>query len=284
VTLQVIQQEQPDIIVQVADAKNLRRALLLTAQLSEFKIPIILVLNMMDECKEKGIHIESSILSLKLGVPVVETIATTGDGLQELGHQLNSTRLCPLEGSNSIPWVEGVIGEVHWTRGSTVRNLQMRTKLFTLAALVGAFLHIENYVGPSLGIPSLASLLETTLRALIPNAPDLLSKTIITIGAFLLPVLLPVLSAIRLDPAFNERFGVWARRPVSGLLILATTISLTYQLVGNLGAQILVEIFETSIFGNYLTPFLQNIVPEGFFHDLLLGQYGVLPNVPVWQC
>ena len=98
VALQVIQQEQPDIIVQVADAKNLRRALLLLTQLSEFKIPIVLVLNMMDECKEKGIHIESSILSLKLGVPVVETIATTGQGLEELRHQLDSTRHLSVRG------------------------------------------------------------------------------------------------------------------------------------------------------------------------------------------
>jgi ferrous iron transport protein B len=82
--------------------------------------------------------------------------------------------------------------------------------------------------------------------------------------------------AIRRDAAFNERFGVWARRPLTGLFILATTISLAYQLVGNLGAQILVEIFEVGIFEAYITPFLQNQIPQGFLYDLLVGPYGVI--------
>jgi len=166
VTLKVIQQERPDIIIQVADAKNLRRALLLLAQLSEFRIPIVLVLNMMDECKQKGIHIDSSILALKLGVPVVETIATTGQGIEELRHQLNSTRLCPFEGENSVPWVEGVMGEVHWERGSTSHDLPLRTKLFTAVSVIGALVHLGNYLGPSLGIPTLAIYVERILNFL----------------------------------------------------------------------------------------------------------------------
>lgn len=276
VTIKVIQQEKPDILVQVADAKNLRRALLLLAQLSEFRIPIVLVLNMMDECKQKGIHIDSNILSLKLGVPVVETVATTGDGLEDLKHQLNSTRLCPFDSKDSIPWVEGVMGEVHWERGSPSHDLPLRTKLFTFASLIGAFLHLGNYLGPSLEIPTLADYLGTLLSYLVPNAPGMLHSALVTIGAYLLPVLVPVLMAIRWDPVFNERFGVWARRPFTGLFILATTVSLTYQLVGNLGAQILVEIFEVGIFESHITPFLRSVIPAGFFYDLIVGKYGVV--------
>jgi ferrous iron transport protein B len=276
VTLEVIQQERPDIIIQVADAKNLRRALLLLTQLSEFKIPIVLVLNMMDECKQRGIHIDSSILSLKLGVPVVETVATTGHGLEELKRQLNSTSLCPFAGQNSIPWVEGIMGEVHWQRGTASSVLPLQTRLFVVASLLGAFLHIGNYLGHSLGFATLADYVSDLVVYLLPNAPETLTSAFVTIIAYLLPVLLPVLMAIRWDTVFKERFGVWARRPSTGLFILATAISLTYQLVGNLGAQTLVEIFEVGLFESYITPFFQNVVPEGFFYDLLVGQYGVV--------
>lgn len=276
VTLELIQRERPDIIVQVADAKNLRRALFLLSQLSLFRIPVVLVLNMMDECRDKGIHIDSSILSLKLGVPVVETVATTGHGLEELRNQLNSTRLCPFAGKNSIPWIEGIMGEVHWERGTSSASLPLRTKLFTAAALVGALLHLENYLGSTLEIPTLSDALGRLLGIVLPNAPEMLTSTLITLGAYLLPVLIPVLTAIRWDPVFNESFGRWARRPVSGLFILATTISLAYQLVGKFGAQTLVELFEVSLFEAYITPFLQAILPTGFLYDLLVGQYGVI--------
>ncbi len=77
-------------------------------------------------------------------------------------------------------------------------------------------------------------------------------------------------------PLFNERFGVWARKFGAGSLILVTTVSLTYQLVGNLGAQVLVAILENGLFGTYITPALQGVIPAGFFHDLLVGEFGII--------
>jgi ferrous iron transport protein B len=50
--------ETPDLVVQVADAKNIQRSLALTALLSEFHLPLVLVLNMVDEAAQKGIKIK----------------------------------------------------------------------------------------------------------------------------------------------------------------------------------------------------------------------------------
>ncbi len=94
VTVAVLEEERPDVVVQVADAKNLRRTLLLTAQLSRFKIPMVLVLNMMDECHEKGIRVDSHALSRVLGIPVVETVATSEKGLAELRKSLLEPGIC----------------------------------------------------------------------------------------------------------------------------------------------------------------------------------------------
>jgi ferrous iron transport protein B len=71
-------------VVQVADAKNLRRALLLTMQLAEMGCPLVLVLNMLDELDERGGKIDTDALSEILGVPVVSTVATRDYGTADL--------------------------------------------------------------------------------------------------------------------------------------------------------------------------------------------------------
>ncbi|MBE2270393.1 MAG: ferrous iron transporter B [Anaerolinea sp.] len=68
-------------VVQVADAKNLRRALLLTVQLAQLGLPLVLVLNMMDEAQANGVHIDTARLSEKLGIDVVQTVAVRGEGI-----------------------------------------------------------------------------------------------------------------------------------------------------------------------------------------------------------
>jgi len=54
VTRDLVFREKPDVIVQVADAKNLRRTLLLTIELSELQIPMVLALNMSDEARQRA--------------------------------------------------------------------------------------------------------------------------------------------------------------------------------------------------------------------------------------
>jgi ferrous iron transport protein B len=73
--------EEGSVVVQVADAKNLRRALLLTLQLGQLEVPTVLVLNMHDEAQARGIRLDLAGLEATLGVPVRATVATRGVGL-----------------------------------------------------------------------------------------------------------------------------------------------------------------------------------------------------------
>jgi len=73
-----------DIIINVIDATNLERNLYLTLELLDQKKPIIISLNLWDEAKHKGIEIDEKKLEEMLGVPVVATIALTGEGIKEL--------------------------------------------------------------------------------------------------------------------------------------------------------------------------------------------------------
>jgi len=84
VTKKIILEERPDVILHVIDAKNIERMLPLTLQLLEANLPVILVLNMYDELKTRGLDIELSHLEHDLGIPVVCTIATKRYGLDNL--------------------------------------------------------------------------------------------------------------------------------------------------------------------------------------------------------
>lgn len=76
------------IVVNVIDATNLERNLNLTLQLLKKKIPLIICLNMWDETKHTGIAIDVQTLQKILRVPVVPTVAITGEGIKELVSRL----------------------------------------------------------------------------------------------------------------------------------------------------------------------------------------------------
>jgi ferrous iron transport protein B len=84
VTCDLLRDHADATVVQVADARNLRRALLLTLELAALRRPMVLVLNMMDELERCGAEIDVARLSEILGVPVVTTIATEGSGINSL--------------------------------------------------------------------------------------------------------------------------------------------------------------------------------------------------------
>ena len=76
---------QPDVVVNVVDANNLERNLYLTVQLLELGVPLIIALNVIDVARARGIHIDQAGLSNLLGnVPIVETVANKGQGLDHL--------------------------------------------------------------------------------------------------------------------------------------------------------------------------------------------------------
>jgi len=76
--------EKPDIVMHIVDAKNLERMLPLTLQLIEAKLPVVLVLNIIDEAEKIGMNINLQRLEKDLKVPVAATVSTTGRGIDIL--------------------------------------------------------------------------------------------------------------------------------------------------------------------------------------------------------
>lgn len=80
--------ETPQVVLQVVDGKDLERMLVMTLQLIEAELPLVLDINMMDEAVEAGVEINTSRLEEELGIPVVPTVATTGEGIKALRKRL----------------------------------------------------------------------------------------------------------------------------------------------------------------------------------------------------
>jgi ferrous iron transport protein B len=93
VTRDMLLKTEADVIVQVADAKNLRRTLLITSQLAEFGRPMLLVLNLMDEARSRNIEIDAAGIGELFGIPVVETVATDGEGLGALHKMIGRAKV-----------------------------------------------------------------------------------------------------------------------------------------------------------------------------------------------
>jgi len=150
-----------DIVINVVDATNLERNLNLTLQLLEKGIPMIVALNMWDDVGHRGIHIDLSRLEELLGVPVIPTVAVTGQGIKELAESIphaTSPEL-PLSGRDErwvligsiIDQVQRVTHRHHtWRERLEDASVKPLTGSFiALAVLVGTFL-VVRFIGESL--------------------------------------------------------------------------------------------------------------------------------------
>ena len=90
VTRNFILNEKPDGIINIVDATNIERNLLLTLQLIELNVPLVIALNMMDEVNENHGFIDVNGLEKALGVPVIPISAAKNEGVEELiEHAIN---------------------------------------------------------------------------------------------------------------------------------------------------------------------------------------------------
>jgi len=89
VTRDLLFSENPKAVLHVIDAKNIQRMLPLAAQLIEAEIPVILVLNIMDEAEQLGLMIDVKRLEAELGIPVISTVAALNNGIDRLKERID---------------------------------------------------------------------------------------------------------------------------------------------------------------------------------------------------
>ncbi len=108
---------EPDVVVVVIEAANVRRGLFLYTQIADLELPMVVCLNMVDEAVRAGVDVSGVALSRALGgVPVVETVATGGRGIAELRQAIadvsatvadaEGSRLSDADGHRATRWRE----------------------------------------------------------------------------------------------------------------------------------------------------------------------------------
>jgi len=85
--------KEADVVINVVDATNLERNLYLTLALLEQDVPVVIALNLWDETHHLGIYIDEKELEKLLGIPVVPTVALTGEGIKTLVSRIKETKI-----------------------------------------------------------------------------------------------------------------------------------------------------------------------------------------------
>jgi ferrous iron transport protein B len=262
------------VVIQVADAKNLRRGLLVTLQLSEMGLPVVLVLNMNDEAKSRGISIDADGLSQLLGIHVIPTVATQRRGVDKIPHAALSARV-PVLRVRYADSIEEAVQEIT----KLLPEAKISKRAVALMLLSGDASIQEKLPGLSQEDRTRIKQISDRLQA---SYGEPLNYFINRTRLSVIDTVLSQVMATRAGatPGWLSRLGLLTMHPVWGIPFLLAVLWLTYQFVGRLGAGIFVDFLEGTLFAKYINPLFTYVaakaLPAGFFRELFVGQYGVL--------
>ncbi|HSD49755.1 MAG TPA: ferrous iron transport protein B, partial [Actinomycetota bacterium] len=264
---------EPSVVVQVIDAKNLRRGLLLTFELAETELPVVVCLNMTDEAEARGIHVNARRLSLVLGVPVVQTVAVRRTGIERLREAIAEARPVRYEPRFDDD-VEEAIAEV--TRRISSHTVPRRALALGLLGgddTLAARLQLDPW-----GASAVARA-RTSLEDLLdePVAYALTRRRLADADTVLAQV---VRHRRARSGSTAATIGRLAAHRVWGWPILLGVLGLLYLVVGVLGAGVLVDLLETHLFGGAINPWatetVQDLIPWPILERFLVGEYGLI--------
>ncbi|WP_374090587.1 Fe(2+) transporter permease subunit FeoB [Methylomicrobium lacus] len=147
--------KEADLIVNIVDASSIERHLYLTSQLIEMRTPMILVLNMMDAVKQRGIKIDMAYLAERLGCPVVPIVASTKQGIDALKKAINqaaAAKPTPHLNIDYAPALEQAIAELAPLLGEAAEKQRCDLRWLCVRLLEDDTL-AQKIAGPTLTAP-----------------------------------------------------------------------------------------------------------------------------------
>ncbi|MFC1576819.1 ferrous iron transport protein B [Candidatus Omnitrophota bacterium] len=277
VSRKLIFTERPDCVIHVVDAKNLERMLSLTFQLIETGLPVILVLNLYDELLARGMQLHIAHLEHDLGIPVVETVAIKGFGIDNLSSRIvevveDRYRFNTVE----IKYSPGIEDRIQAVCRSLKKNYAVSKR--TLAALIlqrdAEILKMAADEADADSIKKISSGVSSSEIAYkISQERQEMARDIAAER---------VISDERLKRgAWKERLSQLMIHPVWGILIFAAVLWFgLYKFVGKFGAGTMVDFIETNIFKAVINPrvdvIFHAIFGNSIFFDLFAGEYGII--------
>lgn len=277
VTRDILLRERPAHVVQVADSKNLRRALSITAQLAEMGLPTTLALNMADESMDRGIYIDTEKLSKLLGITVISTVAPERRGISELREAIGKGAKCaPMMEVKYEPVVEKYIEKV----SELLPESPILKRSIALMVLAGDET-LKEWLRASLdpaAVEKVEALRHECEKGLGRSVSLSINHSRMTASAALADQVTEREPSAR--PSWTVTLGKLSTHPIWGIPILLVVLYGIYQFVGVLGADILVGFVEETLFGEHINPALTSLInaaiPFQLVRDMLVGDYGII--------
>jgi ferrous iron transport protein B len=266
--------EKPDILLVCMDANLFKQSLVLLAEVLELKIPMVIVLNAIDETSKKGIWIDSAALSASLGIPVVESIAIKSVGTNRLKAAMARAKTAN---------VNLTYGDMIESAIASITNLlpppsspDLRYARMAALLVISGDATIEKYLEKIAGAGAAAKIVEMAAAAASGfNKKNPIRAIIAKRSEWVDDVHGRVVKSQR-AVAGNaaESIARACRSVVTGIPILAGVIALTYLLVVNLADRT-----STWMNGALWMPvksWLESVITIPLLREFLIGQYGVL--------
>ncbi|ALC16049.1 ferrous iron transporter FeoB [Desulfuromonas soudanensis] len=268
--------EDPHVVVHVIDARNLERMLPMTLQLVEAGLPVVLVVNILDEAERLGMAIDIPLLQEKLGIPVFGAAAARKRGLKEirsaLGAPVSEKRAVFAYASDLerdiLKVAAALDGDYRIDRRALALLLLQKDQ--EIAELVRA---TEREGGGAVE--------RTVNEVVFERRVDLHLRISLERRRVCKGLLAGVITQQQRDGIpFAERLSGWTMNPWTGvpLLLLVLYFGL-YKFVGGFGAGTVVDFLEGTLFEEIINPFAIALADRyltwNWLHELLVGEYGV---------
>jgi len=260
-------------IIFVADAKNLKRSLALYLHYTEYGLPTIFNINMMDEAIIRNININVEKLSQILDVDINTSVAIEGDGISTLKKKLSKPRIAkspvkyPGFINNYFKLANGILRNLSISRGillSLLADDKLSWDYLRKRCDSNTFFEIQNLVRQTR---------KQTIRGIDIQLIDLYmgeAERVYNEVVWIRPT--PKIP-------FADKLGAWSRNPLTGIPIAIIVIISMFLFVGRFGAEYLVRLVEGGLFGKIIIPYgekLCEFVPYGIFSRVIVGEFGLV--------
>jgi ferrous iron transport protein B len=277
VAREILLNESPDLVIHVLDARNLERMLTMTVQLIEAGLPVVLVVNIMDEAERMGLVIDIPLLQEKLAIPVIGAATAKKRGLTEIRQLIVAFRQEERAVFGYGGRLERDIAEV---ADLLTADYALSRKVLALLLLqrdeeVAALVQQREGSGYD---PIAAKVKEKIFQRRESFHLDLSMerKEIVhrlTEGVIALPE--------GRKTTLAERLSRWTVKPLTGVPILLLVLYFgLYRFVGDFGAGTLVDFLEGKIFEAHFNPWVtgvvKGLVPWEVIQELFVGEYGII--------
>jgi ferrous iron transport protein B len=277
VTRDILMHEPGSRILQVCDAKNMRRSLLITIQLAEMCVPFVLAVNMADEARNRGVMPKLAGLEGRLGVPAVPTVAVRKKGMDRIMPLLENATPTSFRLDYGETIERAISRMAHLLPDAT----PIGKRALSIMLLCGDD-SLTPWLSENVAGEKIREMNAVRNRLVEENGEDL-SYRFNQVRLAWIDVLLSELGEEPNESKGRDvaqAFGKYAMDPFFGIPILFFVLLLAYEFVGVFGAGFLVDFLEESVFGKGVVPaaawVVERTIPWSFFRDMLVGPYGVI--------